>query len=206
MDGTPPTILCAPGRGGYLMAIRKKKKKKEYNVAATMTYVPGLAINNSTISIPKELIPTLPPKPTVSRSSKYYMSRWRAWFYYTGITAGLPMGHETAGAIWGRAVAKRIGFSTVLGGGIGYFGALAIVGTIATIIDPLDFYEGGLAETRPWSYMRVALDEGERNLLLQEQIAGQVLEEEAAWQGVSTGAGETYKKFSWLMGYPVATS
>jgi hypothetical protein len=64
------------------MAIRKRKKKKEYNVATTMTYVPGLAMNNSTISIPKELIGPLPPKPTVSSSSKEYMPRWKAWFYY----------------------------------------------------------------------------------------------------------------------------
>ena len=188
------------------MVVKKKKKKKEYNVATTMTYVPGLAMNNSTISIPKELIGPLPPKPTVASTSKEYMPRWQAWFYYTGITAGLPMGHETAGAVWGRAIAKRVGTSAIIGGGAGYFAALAVVGTLATILDPLDYYEGGLAETRPYHYTTLWAEEATRNLAFQEQVASQVLQEEPAWQGVSTGGGETYKKFSWLMGYPVATS
>jgi hypothetical protein len=75
---------------------------------------------------------------------KDYIPLWQAWFIYAAITAGLPLGHETAGAALGAAVAKRMGVSAVIGGGVGYLAAIIIGGSVATILDPGDLYEGGL--------------------------------------------------------------
>jgi hypothetical protein len=76
-----------------------------------------------------------------------YMPMWKAWLLYSAYTAGLPIGHETMGAALGVKVAKRVGIRLVIGGGIGYFAAILIGGSIATVLDPLDYYEGGLNMT-----------------------------------------------------------
>ena len=73
-----------------------------------------------------------------------YMPAWKAWLLYSAYTAGLPLGHESMGAALGVKVAKNIGIRAVIGGGVGYIAAIVIVGTLATILDPLDYYEGGL--------------------------------------------------------------
>jgi hypothetical protein len=94
----------------------------------------------------------------IIESIQDYMPMWKAWLLYSAYTAGLPLGHETAGAGLGAATARRMGVRAVIGGGVGYIAAIIIVGTIATILDPLDYYEGGLDITP--AEMKQAADAG----------------------------------------------
>jgi hypothetical protein len=73
-----------------------------------------------------------------------YMPLWKAWLLYSAYTAGLPLGHETMGAALGAKIAKNVGVRAFIGGGVGYLAAIVVVGGLATILDPLDYYEGGL--------------------------------------------------------------
>jgi len=178
----------------------KKKKKKEFPgpfLGAPPPFLPG--VTPTQVVIRKEVIDLPLPSPT--KPSKDYMPRWKAWFYYTGLTAGLPLGHETAGAVWGRAMARRLGTSSIIGGAFGYLGAITIVGTAATILDPLDYYEGGLAETRPYHYTRLWTEEAQRGMEFQLDIIDKLAVDDPLLEAGGSGAVGTHDKYSWLMGY-----
>jgi hypothetical protein len=122
---------------------KKKKKKKEVSDFLWFpNYVPGMQLLNV------EPVPTPPVvENTIEELPEVYMPLWKAWLLYSAYTAGLPLGHETMGAALGAKIARNVGIRATIGGGVGYLGAIVIVGTIATVLDPLDYYEGGLDVT-----------------------------------------------------------
>ena len=116
----------------------KKKKKLELT---WLNYLPGVKYTNA-INTP---VPTPPVvKNTIQELPQVYMPLWKAWLLYSAYTAGLPLGHETMGAALGAKIARNVGIRATIGGGLGYVAAIAIVGTLATVADPLDYYRGGL--------------------------------------------------------------
>ena len=124
---------------------RKRKKKEEAWMWMSQSYLPGLSSTNSIRIIPNDIVNE------IVKVGKDYMPLWKAYLTYTAITAGLPLGHETAGASIGVAVAKRTGTSIVIGGGIGYVAAILIGGAVGTIADPLDLWAGGYDVGVPFS-------------------------------------------------------
>jgi len=132
------------------MAKKKKKREDDAWMWITQPFMPGAIASsggafNYSFQPPEEVIQK------IIELQKDYMPLWKAYLTYTAITAGLPLGHETAGATVGVAVAKRTGVSVVIGGGIGYVGAILIGGAVGTIADPLDLWEGGYDVGVPFS-------------------------------------------------------
>jgi hypothetical protein len=123
-----------------------KKKKKPLITTPVFFYVPGIA---PTIRGVPNIIPTITEdqvKETI-KSIPDYMPMWKAWLLYSAYTAGMPMGHENLGALLGVKLAKKMGVRAVIGGGVGYLAAILVVGSLATALDPLDYYEGGMNMT-----------------------------------------------------------
>jgi hypothetical protein len=117
------------------------KKKKRLDASLMPGYIPGVVFvtpqHNIDYPLEQDQIDN------AIKSIPNYMPMWKAWLLYSAYTAGLPMGHESAGAAFGAATAKKMGFRAIIGGGIGYVAAIVIVGTLATLLDPFDYYEGG---------------------------------------------------------------
>jgi len=141
------------------MAIRKRKKKEEFEASLMSGYLPG-AVSPVTTA-PVSAVMKLPfnpqflywhskyiprygegdpgPKPEEVPMSRQFLSAW-AWYGLAGIAD--PKNFAEASA-WSRLLKIPYLGGYAVAGGIGFF----VTGLVLTAIDPLHKWEGGLDET-----------------------------------------------------------